>query len=107
MVTTKRGNSRLSIDWRIGAKTRAGTSIQNTMPICQEVAQACIRQHPFDAFIVSTFWQPNSFRRTPEVLLVMFASYLNLCPNGLGIHLHQRKIAVGGTAGDDFQVVAV
>src|SRR4028119_1114509 len=99
MVTTKHRNPRFSIDGSISTKTRTRTSIQNTMSIREEIAQTSIRQHPLHAFVVSTFRQPNSFRGTPKVLLVMFASYLNLCPNRLWVHLHQRKIAVGSTAG--------
>src|SRR4028118_83059 len=103
MITAKHRNSSLRIDWSISAKTGPWTSIQNTMPICKEVAQASIRQHPLNAFIISTFRQPNSLRRTTKVLLVMFTSHLDLRPNRLGIHLHQREVAMGGTAGDDFQ----
>ena len=92
-----------------GEDTVSGTrfGIENAVSVDNEPANFGFLEIVFDSRKIGTFGEPNPARIATKAVSVIVSGDLNLGSNRLWKILHQRKEAVGGSAGDDFQDAGV
>ena len=76
--------------------------MQDPVRIGEEIAQSGLAQQIVVAGLIAAFRQPNAARPPVKLFLVMIHGRLQLGSHRFGMD-HERQIAVGGGAGDDFQ----
>jgi hypothetical protein len=81
--------------------TRFG--VEDSVSVDNEPADLGFLEIVFDSRKIGTFGEPNPAGIATKAVSVIVSGDLNLGPNRLWKILHQRKEAVGGSAGDDFE----
>jgi len=84
-----------------------GFGVEDAVSVDDKPADLGLLEIVFDSRKISAFGQPNPPRIATKAVSIIISGDLNLGPNRLWKILHQRKEAVGGSAGDNFEYAGV
>jgi hypothetical protein len=89
------------------AVSGTGFGVEDAVSVDDEPANLGLLEVVFDSRKICAFGEPDPSRIATKTVSVIVSGDLNLGPDRLWKILHQRKEAVGGSAGDDFEHAGV